>query len=177
MGIHWYALSVEILDVDRAFQDVEQRCDEACDAHDRAAVKAAMNEREVLYVRQREVFAECDRRGFAVTVGSIGQWPAHVLQHVHALGPAEPDRRVLDLIGWGSDYYIENLRDARVPIKGFSQPLDYLRISPPQACALGEEILHYAARARKANQVRSAREAGIWLYLWGSLNCHVEAGQ
>jgi hypothetical protein len=177
MGIHWYALSVEILDVDRASQDVEERLHEAFEAHDEPAIKAASDESDMLDLREREVFAELDRRGFAVTVGSIGQWPAHVLQHVHALGPAEPDRRVLDLIKWGSTFYIENLRHAGVPMKGFSLPLDYLNISPQQACTLGEEILHYAARARKVNQVRIARIAGLWLYLWGSLNCYVEADQ
>jgi hypothetical protein len=175
MGTQWYALSVEMLEVGRAFQDVNERLHAACEAHDEPAIQAASDEKDVLFLRQDEVFAELDRRGFSVTVGSIGQWPAHVVQHVHALGPAEPDRRVLDLIEWGSDYYSGNLRHAHVPMTGFSHPLDYLHISPPQACALGEELLHYAARARKANQVRSARVAGLWLYLWGSLNCYVEA--
>ncbi len=78
---------------------------------------------------------------------------------------------------WGTDYYAENLRHAGVPMDGFLQRLDYLRASPQQACAIGEELLRYASLARRASVVHHARVAGLWLFLWGSVDCYVEAGQ
>jgi hypothetical protein len=175
MGIHWYARSKESMDVMQRLDEVERRIFRP-DA-DKQAIEAALTEREALYVGEDEARAELKHRGYAVTIGSTRQWPSHVSRHVDALGPAEPDPSFLDLLGWGTDYYIENLRDARVPMDKFSHHLDYLRLSPQQACALGEELLRYASHERRENRVRRAREAGLWLYLWGSVDCHVEAGQ
>jgi hypothetical protein len=174
MGIHWYAKSTELIDVARQFEEVERRIVRP-DADERA-INAALDEREALFACEREARAELERRGFAVTVGSVCDWPQHVWQHVEALGPAEPDRCFLDLLGWGTDYYIENLRSSGVPMDAFSHHLDYLRISPQQARALGAELLRHASQARHLNEVRRAREAGLWLFLWGSVDCCVEAG-
>jgi hypothetical protein len=175
VGIHWYARSRELIDTAREFERVE-RCIVRPDA-DEKAIDAALEEREALFAREREARAELERRGLAVTLRSIGQWPAHVLEHVYALGSAAANRRFLDVLGWGSDYYIENLRNACVPMDSFSQNLDYLRVSPHQACALGEELMSYAARTERENAIRRAREAGLWLFFWGSVDCCVEAGQ
>jgi hypothetical protein len=175
MGIHWYARSKELIEVARQFEEVERRI--VYPDADERAINAALDEREVLFAREDEARAELKHRGFAVTIGSIREWPPHVLQHVDALGPAELDRRLLDLLGWGTNYYIENLRDAGVPMDAFSQHLDYLRVLPQQARSLGEELLRYASQVRSANEVRRAREAGLWLFLWGSVDCFVEAGQ
>ena len=81
------------------------------------------------------------------------------------------------MLGWGTDYYIENLRNAGIPMRSFSQPLDYLDSSPEQARTLGEELLRHATRAHTAAESCRARQAGLWLYLWGSVDCGVVAAQ
>jgi hypothetical protein len=175
MGIHWYARSESLKEVARQLDEVERRIVRP-DA-DVRAIDAALDEREALFTREEEAREELKHRGFSVTVSSIPKWPPHVLQHVEALGSAEPDHRLLDLVGWGTDYYIENLRNAGVPMDAFSQHLDYLRASPQQARTLGEELLRYASQVRRADSARQARVAGLWIFLWGSVDCFVEAGQ
>ena len=174
MGVHWYARSKELTEVARQQEKVERRI-VAPDA-DAPAIDTALDEREALFTREDAGRAELARRGMSVTVASTRAWPPQVRQHVEALG-AEPERPLLEVLGWGTDYYIENLRDVGVPMRGFSQPLDYLRASPEQARALGEELLRHASRAHRALETRRAREAGLWLFLWGSVDCGVVAGE
>jgi hypothetical protein len=174
MGVHWYAKSEELIELERQFDDVERRIVHP-DA-DRRAINVALDERDALFAREGDVRAELERRGLAVTVGSIRGWPPHVQAHVHALAPTDPSQPLLELLGWGADYYAENLRQAGVPMDAFSQRLDYVRASPEQARALGGELLGYAASVRGTTAART-RVAGLWLFLWGSVRCHVKAGQ
>jgi hypothetical protein len=173
MGVHWYARSKELTEVERQQEEVERRI-VAANA-DAPAIDAALDERETLFTREDAARAELARRGASVTVASTRAWPPHVREHVEALG-AEPERPLLDVLGWGIDYYIENLRDAGLPMRGFSQSLDYLHASPERARALGEELLRHASSAHRVLEIRRSREAGLWLVLWGSVDCCVVAG-
>lgn len=175
MGVHWYAESQELLDHERRAADVERRI--MAPEVDVRDLDNALVARETLLVQEDELRAELKHRGAAVTFESARAWPKSVRAHIDALGPARLDESVLARLGWGTDYYIENLRSARVPMDSFSHRLDYLRVSPAEARALSEELLHFAATTQLAGAVRHTREAGLWLYLWGSLDCSVEASQ
>lgn len=175
MGIHWYARSSQLLEVLQALEAVERRIF-ATGASD-LEVEAALAEREALYAREDAARTELEHRGRAVTIGAARHWPPDVAQHVEALGPAERDCPLLDLLGWGVYYYAENLRAAGVPMGAFSSHLDSLRLSPEEARVLGEELLTWAAHTARGDTLRHAREAGLWLYLWGTAGCAVEAGQ
>lgn len=173
MGSHWYARSPELIDVGNESIEIERRI-----VNPEAKPKEideGLDAREALFVREAAVRAELDERGAAITIKSL-DWPARVRAHLDALGPSSPDDRVLDRIGWGTSYYAENLRLAGVPMDGFSQRLEYLSLSPVESRQLAEELLAYADRPHEAAQVQSARVAGLWLYLWGSLGCFIESG-
>jgi hypothetical protein len=174
MGMHWYARSKELTEVVRQQEEVERRI--VAPDTDASAIDAALDEREALFTREDALRAELARRGASVTVASTRAWPPHVREHVEALG-AEPGRPLLEVVGWGTDYYLENLRNVGVPMRGFSQPLDYLRASPEQARALGQELLRHASGAQIALEIRRASEAGLWLFLWGSVECGVVAAE
>ena len=143
---------------------------------DASAIDAALDEREALFAREDAARTELAQRGALVTIASTRVWPPHVREHVEALG-AEPERPLLEALGWCTDYYIENLRDAGVPMRGFSHPLEYLHASPAQARALGEELLRHDSRTHTALEIRRAREAGLWLFLWGSVDRGVVSGE
>lgn len=175
MGIHWYAKSREMIEIAREFEEVERRI--VLPLAEESAINRALDDRERLFARESEARKELERRGSEVTMGAIRGWPSRILEHFASLGAVEDSRRVLDVIGWGTDYYIENLREAGVPMNAFSQPLDSLRILPEQARGLGEELLGYASAMRAPAAGRQARVAGLWLYLWGFVDCSVEAGQ
>lgn len=175
MGVHWYAKSEELIELERRFNEIEHRIVHP-DANWRD-IDDALDEREALFAHENEARAALEGRGLAVTVGSIRAWPSHVLAHVNALGALGRNRPLLDALSWGTDYYVENLRHAGVPMDAFSQHLDHLRASPEQARALGEELLHFAGQARRAHVADRARVAGLWLFVWGSVDCHVAAGQ
>jgi hypothetical protein len=174
MGTYWYARSRELDEVEQRMDEVERRIVRA--GADPRALDAALDEREALFRREEEVRAELARRGRAVTLASARAWPPHVAAHVAALRPAQPDRPILDVVGWETHYYVENLRAVGVPMRAFAQPLDYLRASPEQAREVAGQLLAHAARASAAAVRDRTRDAGLWLYVWGSVDCSVAAG-
>jgi hypothetical protein len=137
----------------------------------------AIDAREIAYAREASVRAELEQRGARFSVASASDWPATVRTQLAALGPWQPHDQVLARLGWTTDYYAENLRGARVPMDRFSARLDGLSSAPRDVLQLGQELLQYAACERSPKASDAARDAGLWLYVWGSCNCHVEAGQ
>lgn len=175
MGVHWYARSRELLDVAKLSAGIESRIVEPgatpCEIDD------ALDEREALFALEAEVRAELERRGASVSFALARAWPAHVRAHLDALRPSHLDEPILDRLGWGADYYAENLRAAGIPMEGFAYRLEYLSLSPHDARSLGEDLLQYASSEHTEGMVRAARVAGLWLYLWGSLDCFIYSSE
>jgi len=184
MGLHWYAYSAELTDVLNGLEEVERRIF-APDARERD-IEAAIEERESLFDREKAARAEQLDCARALTLDLIKAWPPHVVRHVKALEPAEPDRSVLGLLGWEADYYAENLQVSGVPLDRFSQSWRSLELSAGQACSFGLELLAYVdtielqhdeSRSTSASkQAASARVAGLWLWFWGWFGCRIVAG-
>jgi hypothetical protein len=195
MGIHWYALSREMIEVERALEAVEHRIF-APDATE-ATRDAALAEREMLYEREDATRRAMEQRGRGVGVEVIRDWPEEVQRHAAAYGtPREGQSFLDDFIGPDTDYYVEILADAGVPMDGFSYPLRSLDLQPEQARQLALELLRYVdrleapspvswwwskrraqkAQATRARQARATRVAALWLWFWAWLDCRIEAG-
>lgn len=173
MGLHWYPRSPRLLEIFRQAVALE-----------RASISSILGEQEVesLITAQERIFESeqaerraIEERGRLVTRSDADRWPGHVSAHLDGLPDVEPSTSVLQLLGWGADYYIENLRAAGVPMGGFSMHLDRVDASPGEVLDLAEEILAFHDRARTKARPH-VRQAGLWLYLWGFLGCHVQTG-
>src|SRR5258705_5596793 len=141
MGIHWYASSTEWLAIERALTEAEGQI--FAPAADKRAIDIALANRTTLLERGEAARLALERRGRDVTIEETRAWPSRVFRHVQALGASESDRGFLEILGWSTDYYVENLRDCSVPMEGVSQPLERLDISPREAKALAGELLGY----------------------------------
>jgi hypothetical protein len=203
MGTHWRAQSNELIDVWKALEKVERRI--FAEGASQIERDSAIEERESLIQREDDARTAQEQGARTVTLDQIRNWPPQILRHVAALGPADTSRSFLDLLGWGPVYCAENLPISGIRMDRFSHPLRSLDISAEQACRLGEEMLSYVdnleskyagskplptprtgspwlrwipwSRARIADQVSAAREAGLWLWFWGWLGCRIEAGE
>jgi hypothetical protein len=173
MGYHWYAVSPELTAITRALDDLESRMS-ADD--DEAAVNAASHEMDVLLAREMEAGRAMAARGASVTVAAARGWPPEVQQHLAAFGASDEGRSILALLEWETNYYVENLHHEGVPMRGFSRDLRAIALEPTQVRELAQELLRHASGARKPKAAREARRAGLWLWLWASLDCRVEAG-
>jgi len=171
MGMHWYARSRELGIILRRLDDAERHMASAAPAE----IDAAIRERDRLFEEADAVRAELASRGAAVTVTDALAWGPDVRAHVQALG-ADGARSLLDVLDWNAGYYAENLRRAGVRIEGFSHPLMHLRVDAAGARALGLELLQSIAELRDPAAIRQLRIAGLWLFLWGSVECTVESG-
>ena len=147
MGYHWYAFSRELIEIEGASEVVERRLAAAAD---KAAVDSVVAEREVLFEREAVARLAMQRRGESVTVADARAWPADVQQHLGALGASSDEGcSILDLLGWGRDYYVEALDASGVRMRSFSRNLRAINLEPAQAQELAQELLRYASNAKK----------------------------
>ena len=167
MGYHWYAVSLELMAIRRALDDVERRMNEPAGE---AAVKAASDEMDVLLARETQARRAMAQRGESVTVAAARGWPPEVRRHLAALGAGDEGRSILGLLGLEANYYVENLHRGGVPMRGFSRNLRAIALDPQQALELAQELLRYASDARELKGAEAARVAGLWLWLWASLD-------
>lgn len=171
MGVHWHARSREFLDSRKALEQAERALAAAATP---GVIETCLAERDRLFEQVMQAADETEHRGLAVTLADAARWPRHVAAHLDQLPAADPSTPLLDLLGWRTDYYAENLKRAGIGEQNLARSIGTLDAEPGDAVHLGEELLALAEKA-PGERRRHTASAGLWLYLWGRAGCWIEA--
>jgi hypothetical protein len=176
VGIHWYAESDALINIQQALDDVERRI--FAPNATPATIDSGLAEREMLYRREDAARSAFMLEGRSVKWEATTRWPDSIRRHVSFFGSQPPTRSVLEVLDWGDDYYAENLTSAAPHLQGLSRsPFTFPRLSSQDARQLACELLDHVDEMPDEGSQRAIRTSALWLWVWASVGASFSCGQ